>query len=104
MDAIVTARVPAEVKEQGSAVLREIGATPTQLVNAAYRYLLSERKLPQGPKAAAAGRRTPTADQMRRIDASLSIMRLEPADPNGRRPFGQMLSEARDERYAEHLA
>ena len=90
MDAIVTARVPAEVKEQGSAVLREIGATPTQLV--------------QGPKAAAAGKRTPTADQMRRIDASLSVMRLEPADPNGRRPFGQMLSEARDERYAEHLA
>ena len=39
-DAIVTARVPAEIKKQGNAVLREIGSTPTELVNAAYRYVL----------------------------------------------------------------
>ena len=46
-DAIVTARVPAEIKKQGNAVLREIGSTPTELVNAAYRYVLKERELPE---------------------------------------------------------
>ena len=45
-DAIVTARVPAEIKKQGNAVLREIGSTPTELVNAAYEYVLKEGALP----------------------------------------------------------
>ena len=46
MDAVVTARVPVEVKEQGARVLRSIGATPTQLVNAAYSYVLETGTLP----------------------------------------------------------
>ncbi len=56
-DAIVTARVPAEIKKQGNAVLREIGSTPTELVNAAYRYVLKERELPKeaSPLAGLAG-------------------------------------------------
>ncbi len=49
-DAIVTARVPAEIKKQGNAVLREIGSTPTELVNAAYEYVLKERELPKEPR------------------------------------------------------
>lgn len=51
MDAIVTARVPSGIKDQGRTVLEEIGATPTDLINAAYRYVLSERKLPQAENA-----------------------------------------------------
>ena len=47
MDSIVTARVPAGIKEQGKDVLQKIGATPTDLVNAAYRYVLAKGKLPQ---------------------------------------------------------
>lgn len=47
MDSIVTARVPSEIKEQGNDVLRAIGATPTQLVNAAYEYVLAYGKLPR---------------------------------------------------------
>lgn len=46
MDAIVTARIPVEVKEQGNAILREIGSSPTRLINAAYRYLLATHELP----------------------------------------------------------
>ena len=41
MDAIVSARVPIALKERGNDVLREIGATPTQLINAAYEFILS---------------------------------------------------------------
>ena len=39
-DAIVTARVPVEIKRQGNAVLKKIGSTPTELVNDAYRDVL----------------------------------------------------------------
>jgi antitoxin component of RelBE/YafQ-DinJ toxin-antitoxin module len=46
MDAIVAARVPVEIKERGTAVLASIGATPTQLINAAYLYVLETRRLP----------------------------------------------------------
>ena len=46
MDAVVTARVPVEVKEQATHVLRAIGATPTQLINAAYSYVLETGSLP----------------------------------------------------------
>ena len=40
MDEIVTSRVPSEVRRQGSAILKKIGATQTQLVNSAYDYLI----------------------------------------------------------------
>lgn len=47
MDSFVTARVPAEIKEQGNAILKSIGSSPTQLVNAAYEYVLAEGEVPQ---------------------------------------------------------
>lgn len=46
MDAMVTARVPVEVKERVGSILREIGSSPTELVNAAYDYVLRYGKLP----------------------------------------------------------
>lgn len=46
MNDMVTARVPVEIKRQGSNILKEIGATTTQLVNAAFEYLIAEGKLP----------------------------------------------------------
>lgn len=47
MDVIVTARVPVEIKEQANDILKKIGANPTQLINAAYEYVLSQGELPQ---------------------------------------------------------
>ncbi|MEG2850468.1 MAG: hypothetical protein RR866_02085 [Raoultibacter sp.] len=46
MDAMVTARVPVEKKEKVDALLREAGATATQLVNAAYDYYLDRKSMP----------------------------------------------------------
>lgn len=46
MDAMVTARVPVEVKERVGSILREMGSSPTELVNAAYDYVLKCGKLP----------------------------------------------------------
>lgn len=56
MDAMVTARVPVEVRNQGNAILKRIGSSPTKLVNAAYDYVLRHESLPdQEPSAPAAG-------------------------------------------------
>ena len=46
MDAMVTARVPVEVKERVGSILRDMGSSPTELVNAAYDYVLKYGKLP----------------------------------------------------------
>lgn len=42
----VTARIPDEIQRQGTDILKELGATTTQLVNAAYTYLISQHRLP----------------------------------------------------------
>lgn len=52
MDAMVSARVPVEIKKQGDKKLREIGATTTELVNSAYVYLLDNGRLPGGGPSA----------------------------------------------------
>ena len=41
MHAMVTARVPLEIRDQVNAKLRSIGSSPTELVNAAYDYVLA---------------------------------------------------------------
>jgi antitoxin component of RelBE/YafQ-DinJ toxin-antitoxin module len=43
----VSARIPVEIHDQGNARLKRIGATPTQLINAAYSYVLKTGKLPE---------------------------------------------------------
>ena len=47
MSELVSARVPAEIRHQGNRLLKEIGSNPTELVNAAYRYLIDVGRLPQ---------------------------------------------------------
>ena len=71
MDSIVTARVPAGIKEQGKAALDKIGATPTDLINAAYRYVLKEGKLPtieETPIQDAKRPRKLSAEQKRKLE------------------------------------
>lgn len=47
VDSVVTARVPVEIKKQATEVLASIGATQTQLINAAYEYVLEYKALPE---------------------------------------------------------
>lgn len=52
MDSIVTARIPVEVKNQVSEVLESLGSNTTQLINAAFEYVLVTGKLPDAYKGA----------------------------------------------------
>ena len=46
MDAMVSARVPAEIKKHGDRMLKDMGSSATELVNSAYAYLLEHGRLP----------------------------------------------------------
>ena len=48
-DVIVTARVPVGIRDEGNAILKTLNATPTDLINAAYRYVIVKGELPDGP-------------------------------------------------------
>ena len=52
MDAFVSARVPVEVKTQVAQRLKEIGATQSELVNAAFSYVLAVGQLPSSKREA----------------------------------------------------
>ena len=53
MDSIVTARIPVEVKNQVSEVLESLGSNTTQLINAAFEYVLVTGKLPDAREGTA---------------------------------------------------
>ncbi len=100
MDAIVTARVPVEMKERGGEILRSIGASQTDLVNSAYRFLLSTKRLPSTdcnlqnlPK----GHRRLSSEQKQDLNAVFGKMRLGTLDDDD---FKKQLDAARDERFA----
>ena len=101
--AVVTARVPIEIKEQGNAVLKGIGATPTELVNSAYMYVLKHRELPDAqpfPADLAGKKRVLTADQK---DVIRNRMRTTtfavPASYWQGKTDDQLLEEALREKY-----
>jgi len=64
MDAMVSARVPVETRNQVNTILGRMGTTPTQLINAAYEYVLSTGHLPAAEPAPAAGKRTLSTEQI----------------------------------------
>lgn len=52
MDSIVTARIPVEIKNQVSEVLESLGSNTTQLINAAFEYVLVTGRLPDAHESA----------------------------------------------------
>jgi antitoxin component of RelBE/YafQ-DinJ toxin-antitoxin module len=101
MDAIVAARVPVEIKEQGNNVLASIGATPTELINTAYRYVLRYGRLPLEETEAPSGARVLLAERHERLDGQLRRLRVSDYDYSAgdTRTFKQALEEKRKAEY-----
>lgn len=103
MDEIVTSRVPSEVRRQGSAILKKIGATQTQLVNSAYDYLIQHECLPtdaieQLPKP---GHRTLTPEMREELTRFLSESTVQvPESFWGERTYKDILEAGRRADYA----
>lgn len=105
-DAIVTARVPVEIKEQGNAVLKKIGSTPTELVNAAYRYVLDHEELPKTEPSledVAERHRALSAESKARIRRFVESTTLQAPESWGEKTFDELREEAMRERYPEYF-
>lgn len=102
-DSIVTARVPTEIKEQGNKVLKKIGSTPTELVNAAYMYVLDREELPQVIPTLDElrnKRRMLTPEQKDAVRKRMQETTLRAPAEWGTKSFKELLDQAREERYA----
>ena len=99
-DSIVTARVPSEIKEQGNAVLKSIGSSPTELVNSAYEYVLAEGKLPK-PRSDVAPQRIVLSDEQKRIlrERREKIVCKVPESYWQGKSYKELLEEAIKEKY-----
>jgi len=100
MDVVVTARVPSELRNQGNKVLVELGATQTQLINAAYTYLIKERKLPI-VAAATSKTRTLSASDAEELRSDFQKMTFAlPKDPLQGRSYKEVREDLWGERNA----
>ena len=103
MDAMVTARVPVEIKKQGDAKLKEIGSSVTELVNEAYRFVIEEGTLPgrqQIRKSSSPIRKVLQGEEARKLRESQTSRRVLDLPEYDGTNFKELLNEARDERYA----
>jgi antitoxin component of RelBE/YafQ-DinJ toxin-antitoxin module len=103
MDAMVSARVPIEIKKRGDGKLKEIGSSATELVNAAYRYVIEHGELP-GSKTSSPSEQQKmkvlegdAAEAFKQQWRSRSILEA-PAYDGGN--FRELLDDARGEYYA----
>ena len=74
--ALVSARVPTEIKKQGNIILEKIGSSPTQLVNSAYQYIIDNGKLPSAEQELKPAKRKLDAMQINKIKARSLLMAL----------------------------
>ena len=103
MDAMVSARVPVEIKKQGDAQLKKIGSSVTELVNSAYGYLLEHGSLPKaGMSAASEGPQVKTlsGDDVLAFREQWGQRCVLDAPGYDGGNFKELLDQARDDRYA----
>lgn len=102
MNPVVTARVPEGVRSRGIDVLREIGSSTSELVNAAFEYVIKERRLPK-PDAHAAGttaRRKPSESQLEQLNSFMDGIRISVPESWDNTPFEELLDEAMEDQHA----
>ncbi|NHM16063.1 hypothetical protein GMI69_05220 [Eggerthellaceae bacterium zg-887] len=71
MDPMVSARVPAGLRDQVNEGLRSIGSTPTELINRAYEFFLATGTLPGDRPAPKPGKRVLNAAQRQAFEESI---------------------------------
>ena len=104
MDTIASARVPVEVKKQGDQKLKLLGSNTTELINAAYRYLLASGTLPEVVQSVAeSSKREFSADQKAAFTKFLVATTLEAPPEWGRKTYDELREEAMAERYPEYF-
>ncbi len=104
MDPVVTARVPAGIKTRGVEVLNEIGSTTSELINAAFEYVIKERQLPHAKSGnpVAPEDKSLDDDQRKELAEFMGSVKVPVPSEWADLPFEDLLNQAMRERYA-HL-
>ena len=98
---MVSARVPAEVRDQVNDRLRDIGSTPTELINRAYRAFLETGTLPGSSADAHPGRRTIDESALNELRRSIEATTFAvPESYFAGRSYDRMLEEELEAAYA----
>lgn len=97
MNATATARVPAEIKLQGDAILKSLGSSTTELINAAYMYVLKEHKLPE---VSARNTRIITEEMIAEIENDLELISIQPTSEFAGLSYEELRDLTYEERYA----
>lgn len=100
MSKMVSARIPDALFDRGCAQLEELGASQTQLIRAAFDYLLEERSLPRSPhKEKKAARRKLSDAQRRALGQKLASCRLDVRIPSDVAYDKETAHRAREAKY-----
>lgn len=98
MSRMVTARVPDALYEQGALQLEKIGATTSELVKAAFEYVLKEHSLPK-KQASSSKDRTLSKERAQELAKAFQACTLELNIPSDIDYDKQTIREARSARY-----
>lgn len=104
MNPVVTARVPEGVRARGVDVLREIGSSTSELINAAFEYVIKERELPK-PRVRQEDALQPhkiSPEQLAQAASFMESVKVSVPAEWEDAPFEDLLDSAMKERYA-HL-
>lgn len=99
MDAMVTARVPVELKDQVTALLRQNGSSPTELVNSAFEFYLETQRLPKERKISPGTRKLTTA-QRTQLARALDSLAFSDADATAQVSVADVVALLRKDDYA----
>ena len=102
MNPVVTARVPEGVRDRGLEVLAEMGATTSELINAAFEYVIAERRLPKPRLAieAQGGRQRLEREKAQSLRQFFDDVKVPVPESWADVPFEALLDQAMEGRYA----
>ena len=103
MDAMVSARVPVEIKKRGDAKLKEMGSSATELINSAYDFLLKNNALPGADSAHAVSEsqtKVLSGEEARLFKEQWSTRSVLTGRGYNGENFKELLDQARGECYA----
>lgn len=102
MDPIVTARVPAGIRDRGTSILHEIGSNTTELINAAFNYVIQTKELPKPMKQidSADDKRKLSESQRDDLESFMRAVNVHTPANWEKESFETLLDKAMGERYA----
>ena len=100
MDPVVTARVPEGVRDRGVEVLKSIGSTTSELINAAFDYVIQAKELPRFERATRGEVRVLSKEQAEDLSEFMRFVKVDVPAVWDDASFEDLFDDAMGQRYA----